>query len=245
MPNRRNYSRSCRDRIICSRYAPGFPHGGYRFFPNSLGNNLILPITSLRSIFSRTVQEGSAEINRFIFPLFHFHHRYGSALFYRLAVVDDRRGIKKQRIVRFRKVDQPSESGRRDISDIDKRNFGIACCKKRCYTAAERISENNKPAFLRGIRIGNSDDRARAAEEHFIRISACGSAEIINGNVRRRFGVIHFKVPYHGVIEIEKPLRCVREGRLTVIDAVKRNTRVILRPTPRFNAVVDLPVPPF
>ena len=166
-------------------------------------------------------------------------------LLYRFAVVDDRRGIKEQRVVRFREVNQSSECGRRDIADIDKRNFGIAGCKKRCYTAAERIPENDEPAFLRGIRIGDPDDRACAAEEHFIRISARGSAEIINGNVRRRFGVIHFKVPYHGVIEIEKPLRCVREGRLTVIDAVKRNTRVILRPTPRFNAVVDLPVPPF
>ena len=154
------------------------------------------------------------------------------ASLYRFAVVDDRRGIKKQRIVRFCEVDHLSESGRRDIADIDKRDLGIACGKKRCYTAAERIPENDQPTFLRNIRICDPDDRACAAEEHFIRISACGSAEIINGNVRRRFGVIHFKVPYHGVIEIEKPLRCVREGCLTVIDAVKRNTRVMLSHCP-------------
>lgn len=29
-----------RDRIVCNRYAPGFPHGGYRFCLNSLGNHL-------------------------------------------------------------------------------------------------------------------------------------------------------------------------------------------------------------
>ena len=81
-----------------------------------------------------------------------------SALLYRLAVVDDRRGIKEQRIVCFRKVDQLSESGRRDIADIDKRDLGIACGKKRCYTAAERIPENDESTFLRGIRICDPDD---------------------------------------------------------------------------------------
>ena len=81
-----------------------------------------------------------------------------SALLYRFAVVDDRRGIKKQRVVCFREVDQSSESGRRNIADIDKGYFGITCGKKRRYAAAERIPENDEPAFFRGIRICNPDD---------------------------------------------------------------------------------------
>ena len=158
---------------------------------------------------------------------FRFHHRCSSALLYRLTVVYDRCGIKKQRIVCFRKVDLLSERGRRDIADIDKRYFGIARSNKRCYTAAERIPENDEAAFLRGIRICNPDNRARTAEEHFIRISACGSAEVINRNVRRRFNVIYLKPPYHGVIEIAEGFGCVREGCLTVINAVKRNACVM------------------
>ena len=159
---------------------------------------------------------------------FHFHRSLGSALLYRLAVVDDRRGIKKQRIVRFCKVDQSSESGRRDITDIDKRYLGISSSKKRRYTAAERIPKNDEPAFLRSIRICNPDNRARTAEEHFIRIASCSGSEVVNRDIGRCFGIIHLKTPYHRVIEIEKALRCVREGCLTVIDAVKRNARVML-----------------
>lgn len=88
-------------------------------------------------------------------------------LFYRLAVVDDRCGVKEQRIVRFREVNQLSERGWRDIADINKRYFGIARSKKRRYTAAERIPENDEPAFFCGIRICDPDDRARAAEGTF------------------------------------------------------------------------------
>lgn len=84
-------------------------------------------------------------------------------LFYRLAVVDDRCGVKEQHIVCLREVNQLSEREGRNIADIDKRYFGITCRKKWCYTAAERIPENDEPAFLRGIRICDLDDRARAA----------------------------------------------------------------------------------
>ena len=61
-----------RDNSVLNGHTPNFLCCVGMLCLNSLGNNLILPITSLRSIFSRTVQEGSAEINRFIFPLFSF-----------------------------------------------------------------------------------------------------------------------------------------------------------------------------
>ena len=133
-------------------------------------------------------------------------------LLYCLTVVYDRCGVKEQRIVCFRKVNQLSERGRRDIADIDKRYFGIARSKKRRYTAAELIPENDEPAFFCGIRICDPDDRARAAEEHFIRIASGGGIEIVNRDVGRCFGIIHLKPPNHGVVEIEKALRCVRQG---------------------------------
>ena len=48
--------------------------------------------------------------------------------------------------------------------------------------------------------------------EHFIRIASGGGIEIVNRDVGRCFGIIHLKPPNPGVVEIEKALRCVRQG---------------------------------
>ena len=72
-------------------------------------------------------------------------------LFYRLAVIYDRGGVKEQHVGDPGKINELQKGRGRDIADIDERYLGIPCCKKRSYTAAERITKNDESAFTHDV----------------------------------------------------------------------------------------------
>ena len=88
------------------------------------------------------------------------------------------------------------------------------------------ILQKHKEDFKRHY--GIDVELARVCCACWEKIASRGGSEVVNRDIGRCFGIIHLKTPYHRVIEIEKALRRVREGCLTVIDAVKRNARVML-----------------
>ena len=148
-------------------------------------------------------------------------------LFYRLAVIYDRGGVKEQHVGDPGKINELRKGRGRDIADIDERYLGISCCKKRGYTAAERITKNDESAFTHDVWVCDCDDRTRTAEKHLVWIASACRIEVVNRYLGRCLGIIYLQAAYHGVVKIPKRLRCVRKRRLTVVDAVKRDAGVV------------------
>ena len=111
---------------------------------------------------------------------FRFHHRCSSALFYRFAVIENKRAVKEQNIASL-KVYKSAEIIGVDITNINKRYLCISLDKQRSYTASERITEDNKLFVCRCVRIFNRHKRYRTGEEHLVRILAICFFHVVYG----------------------------------------------------------------